>query len=261
MDQGAFDLGDRLASNPRAVIGGNNPPPDFDFINSRMVLWGAEFLQFSYGHLDDLFVSGKARANKRKMWFRRVLSYCLSELVGQEAQARVMDRHRDTIGDDQAAVREWCEKDDDFAERVEKIRLGMDAYIHIKTDQDWFEGRLAHWGGAHPRLKRKAEARDLITLAAKKLAENREAMGVLSRVVAADKTGKRLPQFAFREIEIGLRYCFDHGLIRDAEPTEPKHAPRKPDIERLVAITKPGELVYLEAVSLGLVSKPKRRGE
>lgn len=247
----------QLPENPRAVVGHNQAPPDFDFINSRMVLWGAEFLQFSYGHLDDLFVSGKARANKRKMWFRRVLSYCLSELVGQEAQARVMDRHRDTIGDDQAAVREWCEKDDDFAERVEKIRLGMDAYIHIKTDQDWFEGRLAHWGGAHPRLKRKAEARDLLTIAAKKL--SREGLGVLGRVVLAEQTKKRLRQDAFREIESGLKECFAEGFITDAEPSEPRGVPRKPDAQRQVAPTKQGALVYLEAVSLGLVSKPKRR--
>lgn len=243
----------QLQENPRAVIGGNNPPSDdLDFIDSRIVLWGAEFLQFSFGRLDDLFVSGKARSAKRRMWFRRVLSYCLSELVGQEAQARVMDRHRDTIGDDQAAVREWCEKDDDFADRVERIRLGVHAYVHIKTDQEWFEGRLAHWGSAHPRLKRKAEARDLITLAAKKL--SREARGVLGRVIAAEATKKRLPQFAFRELDPGLAECFALQLIQDAEP----HMSKREPPERLVAPTKTGTLVYAESIALGLVPAAKR---
>lgn len=246
--------------NPRAVIGGNNPPDDTDlsFLDARIVLLGAEFLQFTYGELENLFISGKARAAKRRMGFRRILSYCLAEVVSQTAQGDVMNLTRDTIGDDQAAVRKCCELDDEFAEYVEDTKLGMIGFIRARTNQERFEARLKHWTTATPNLKRKRDARAIISATAKAL--SREGLGVLSRVVIAEATKKRLRQEAFREIESGLKECFAEGLITDAEPSELKHAPRKPDAQRQVAPTKQGALVYAEAVALGLVGKPKRRG-
>lgn len=235
-----------------------NAPPDLHFIDRRMVLWGAEFLQFAYGDLDNLFISGKAQAAKRRMGFRRTLSFCLDGLVGQEGQAIVMGLCRDTVMDDQHAVKRWCERDDEFAEWVEDARLGIVAYIRCKTNAAPFEERLKHWVAANPRLKRKNEAREV----AKRL--SREALGALGMLVVYEAKlnpvkGKRLIRSMFLKpdargatLEGALTECFRLKLAEDAEP----HLSRKPDPQRAVKPTELGVRAFREAIVCGLADNP-----
>lgn len=201
MQQSAID---QEASNPRAVIGHNGGPsddsPDLLFIDARIVEMTLRYVQDVFA-IDDLRVSGKAQSAKRAMGLRRAVVYCLDGLVPQESLGKCLGLHRDTIGDDQASVRRWVARDDEFAEYVEQLRLAVVGNIHVRIHREEFEGRLLHWVAKDPSLKRKANARASDVLAAKRKAVAGELAREEARALDARGRAQRLRELGYKDAD------------------------------------------------------------
>ncbi len=280
------------AENPRARIGGNNPPPDDDllFIDARIVMKAAEYIQFQFQGLDALLTK---RKDKRAMGYRKVLEYCLKGLVSNDHLSRILGINRKTIGEDQQRPERWAEADDEFAEDIEHVRLAIIGHVSVNLER--FEERLAAWVEEDPELRReeaqtRAEAlarrrKDAAAAAEKERARIREvgrlkktlagvpsAAAVIAEHLGPRELARRLSAEALAVVETltkqaakgahpkrstlradGLAECHKHGLARLAEP----YLSRAED--PMVGPTPLASRVYLEAIAQGLLEKPTRR--
>lgn len=156
-----------LAENPRAIIGGNNPPPDADllFIDARIVERGAQYLQFLFPKhgLDSMLAKRKCGA---ALGFRRILCNALRGTVGVESLGIILDLNRKTVSEDMQSVDVWCENDDVFAEIMDHIRAAILGTVQIDADC-FFDLLAAHMAG-EPERRREEKARRALIAADKR---------------------------------------------------------------------------------------------
>lgn len=284
-----------LPDNPRERIGGNNPPADdLLFIDRRIVADAGEYLQFRFKNLANLYVSGKSRAHKRPMGFRKTLEYCLEGIVTQESLAEIIGRCRETIGEDQARVKVWAEMDDEFASDIEHVRQAVIGHVSVNVAR--LEAKLEAFVRDDPRLRRLedqkrahelAEKRALIAAAdldarqrarktdaalkrALKGAPNAEA--IRARHAGPRETARKLSREALGVIESMALKKLKHRHLKTyelnaeglaeclrlglAQDAEPFMS-KAPERERMVGPTQLGLQCYHEALQQGLIAKPK----
>lgn len=287
-----------LAENPRARVGANGGPvdPDFDadFISARIIQEAAAYLQFRFGALEHIRVK---RKGARPMSFRLVLAYSLRGIVPSESAARILDINRKTFGENQQRPEVWANHDSEEGRAFDRWleHVSQAVYHHVSTNVPEFERLLAHFVALDVNL-RKAEklakecrqaaleadqaADDLKRQARLKAADalGKTLKGVKNKaaIVAAQKgpaeiaralsdagvavvetlwakeaKGERPPSSTLsRE---GLAECIKLGLARSAEPFLSKAEDPK------IGPTGICGQVYLEAIALGRITKPKAK--
>ena len=160
-----------LAENPRAVIGGNNPPPDADllFIDARIVERAALYLQFLFPRhgLESMLAKRKCGA---ALGFRRVLCNSLRGLVQTDNLAAVLGLNRKTVSEDQQSVDVWADADDVFAELMDHVRAAILGTVSVDAEA-FFDLLASHMAHEPERRREEKQRRALIAADKRALAQ------------------------------------------------------------------------------------------
>lgn len=181
--------------NPRAVMGGNFPPPDDDdgtsptIEEARCVAHTVSWLQDKVGNLEDLLVK---RKGGRILGWRHVAANCLKDRVRQNSQAVLLQFNRKTWGENQHRCDAWCEYDDEHEDGqlsvfIERVRHAIVADYQV--DEATVEGLNAKLKFY---VKKDPEMRALEELRREAIAAEAEANAEVKRLEAADKHTKRV---------------------------------------------------------------------
>lgn len=294
--QSEFDLGDRVAIGGNN--GPPIDPTEFDpdFISARIIKEAAEYLQFRFREFGLEHILAK-RKGKRPMGFRLILSYAIRGLVPSETAARILDINRKTFGENQQRIEIWMNHEsDEGAELDAQLEHVTSAvYHHVMTKVPEVVRLVDHFVAIDPGLraleKEAAAAALAAERAAQAIADRQEARRIRSAgamksklkgvatkeaIVASHKgpiaIAKEASPEALATLAIlarnaakgaktvhselnaaGVDECLRLGLAQDAEP----HLSMAKDRAR--GITAFGAKVYMEAIGLDLIEKPKRK--
>lgn len=150
-----------LAENPRARIGGNNPPPDEPKEDkspptpeeARKVYETIAYVQFKCPGLDGLME--KKKGKRKRGWRLLVLNLLKGRGVRQNAVADLLGYNRKTIGDDMNSPDLWAESDPEFEDLVCRFRAAVEADAQVDTQAT--EEKLIYWAKEDAVVRKAAE--------------------------------------------------------------------------------------------------------
>lgn len=152
-----------FAPNPRAVIGGNFPPPDDDdtaeptIEEARIVASAISYLQFKVQGLEEVLTK---RKGGRILGWRLALANCLKGRVRQNSIRKLLGYNRKTMGENQQRADMWAEHDDEhgdgsFGDLMERLRHAFEADYQV--DAPALEKKLKAYVKLDPDLRRVEE--------------------------------------------------------------------------------------------------------
>lgn len=166
-----------------ADIGHNGGPPtdlgefDRDFISARLIQRGAEFVQFTFRHVQGLENLLVKRKGSRAMAYRHVLAYALRGLMPIDSMARILGLNRKTLGENMRRPEVWANHDSEEGRRMDAALedLCEATYRYAKLDPGEVDSLVTHFVKMDRDLRRiEAECR-AAALAADRAADALEA--------------------------------------------------------------------------------------
>lgn len=281
-----------MSAHAIAGIGHNNPPPDIDFIDLRIVYETARYLQWKFGGLDDLML--KRSGGRRAMGFRKLMCSALRGVVPRDSLARILGINSKTMGEDQQRPDVWAEDDEGFAIQNEHLRQAVigNAMLEVAVMEERLEElvrtdperrtlekqqRLHELAAkraelAEEDLRSKAKARKVETDLRKALGNTPNAEAIIAKHKGARAVARDLSEAGVAAIEVLAKLAAKsksrRALTSELNAAGLKEALRlglahnaepymsaAPDPQ--IGLSELGGKVYLECVALGRVQVRK----
>lgn len=180
--------------NPRAVAGGNFPPPDDEDDKSEptpeeitAVYKAICYVQFKRPGLEDLLVKRKGNI---KMGWRHLIANSLKTVVRQNSLAKILKLNRKTMGENQQRPDAWADYDDEHGTGEFSCLLAdiRDAILaDAKVDVQGLETYLKAFIKLDPELRRIEEQARACENAAKEAEAAAEALEAKQRAREANE--------------------------------------------------------------------------
>lgn len=132
---------DLFEPNPRAIVGGNNPPDDDadepTIEEARIVFRVVRYIQFVAGDLDDLLTK---RKGGRVLGWRLAASNILKDVVRQNSARKLLGLNRKTMGENQQRCDVWADYDEEegdgrFGEYMAALRSAAIAHSFVEPEE------------------------------------------------------------------------------------------------------------------------------